>query len=119
MIAREVDARRRHQGGQRGESAAAQPAAFADYPGWARAHERAQSEQTAVAKHVALTWMQRLKRVFTIDIETCAGCGGRLKVIASIEDPVVIGRILEHLEGGEPAPSPFAPRAPPQRELPV
>lgn len=72
-----------------------------------------------VTQHVALTWMQRLKRVFAIDIETCARCGGKLKVIASIEDPAVIGRILKHLEGGESAPSPFAPRAPPQRELPV
>ena len=82
----------------------------------AGAHERAAAEQSVVSKHVALTWMQRLKRVFTIDIETCARCG-RVKVIASIEDPVVIGRILEHFEGSEPAASPFAPRAPPQREL--
>jgi len=26
----------------------------------------------------ALTWVQRLKRVFAIDIETCRQCGGRL-----------------------------------------
>jgi len=37
--------------------------------------------------------MQRLKRVFALDIETCARCGGKLEVIASIEDPEVIGRI--------------------------
>ena len=42
----------------------------------------------------------------------------QLKVIASIEDPAVIGRILEHLDRKRPeAPSPFAPRAPPQGEL--
>jgi len=36
-------------------------------------------------------------------------------VIASIEDAVVIGRILERLDRGEPdAQTPFAPRAPPQ-----
>jgi hypothetical protein len=29
-----------------------------------------------------MTWMQRLKRVFAIDIETCQRCGGPLKVIA-------------------------------------
>jgi hypothetical protein len=34
------------------------------------------------AKHVSITWMQRLKRVFAIDIETCQRCGGPLKVIA-------------------------------------
>ena len=39
---------------------------------------------------------------------------------ASIEDAVVIGRILERLDRGEPdAQTPFAPRAPPQWELPV
>ena len=31
----------------------------------------------------------RLKRVFAIDIETCRRCDGRLKVIASIEEPEV------------------------------
>jgi hypothetical protein len=29
--------------------------------------------------------MQRLKRVFAIDIETCPDCGGALRVIACIE----------------------------------
>ena len=65
--------------------------------------------------------MQRLKRVFAIEIETCRHCGGRLKVIASIEDPGVIERILAYLErpAEEDARAPFAARAPPQRELPV
>jgi hypothetical protein len=35
----------------------------------------------------AMSWMQCLK-LFAIDIQTCQRCGGRLKVIASIEDPV-------------------------------
>jgi len=39
----------------------------------------------------------RLKRVFNIDIETCGECGGRVKVIACIEDPVLIENILTHL----------------------
>jgi len=42
-------------------------------------------------------WAQGLKRVFNTDIETCAECGGRVKVIARIEDPVVIKKILTHL----------------------
>ncbi|SVM74611.1 putative transposase [Klebsiella pneumoniae] len=45
-----------------------------------------------------MTWAQRLKRVFNIDIETCSGCGGAMKVIACIEDPIVIKQILDHLK---------------------
>ena len=40
---------------------------------------------------------QRLKRVFKIDIEICETCGGTMKVIASIEDPTVVKRILAPL----------------------
>jgi len=36
--------------------------------------------------------------VFNIDFETCSECGGPVKVIACIEDPVVIEKILTHLE---------------------
>jgi len=34
-----------------------------------------------------MSWMQRLKRVFRIDIEHCGLCGGRLRVIVCIETP--------------------------------
>ena len=43
-------------------------------------------------------WAQRLKRVFGIDVEHCEQCGGPLKIIASIEDPLLIGKILQHLQ---------------------
>ena len=45
--------------------------------------------------------IQRLKRVFQIDVETCPSCGGTVKIIASIEDPPVIERILNHLASKE------------------
>ena len=45
-----------------------------------------------------MTWMQRLKRVFGIDIETCERCGGKFKVISSIAEPAVIAPILKHLQ---------------------
>ena len=55
-----------------------------------------------------MSWARLLKRVFDIDIEHCPNCGGELKIIAAIEDPAVIVRILSHL--GLPARAP--PRAP-------
>jgi hypothetical protein len=45
-----------------------------------------------------MTWAKRLKRVFNIDIETCNECGGDVRIIASIEDPEVIRKILAHLD---------------------
>ena len=67
-----------------------------------------------------MNWARRLKRVFGIEIEQCAGCGGRLKVIASIEEPELIERILAHRRerGEEEAQTaPLGARAPPQASL--
>lgn len=44
-----------------------------------------------------MTWAQRLKRVFAIEIEKCEQCGGPVRIIASIEDPDVVQKILKHL----------------------
>ncbi|BDB32321.1 IS91 family transposase, partial [Enterobacter hormaechei] len=55
-------------------------------------------DKSPAERHRAMTWMQRLKRVFNIDIEVCEHCGGHVKVIASIEDPKVIEQILKHLK---------------------
>jgi hypothetical protein len=49
------------------------------------------------AKRQAMNWAQRLKRVFRIEIERCSRCGGAVRVIAAIEDPAVIERILAHV----------------------
>jgi hypothetical protein len=54
--------------------------------------------QTPAERRASMSWAQRLKRVFHIDIETCRECGGAMKVIACIEDPVVIQKILDHLK---------------------
>lgn len=75
---------------------------------------------TPAERRAAMTWAQRLKRVFNIDIETCSACGGAMKVIACIEDPVVIKQILDHLKHKDQAIEPGAlpeSRAPPV-ELP-
>ena len=54
--------------------------------------------QTPAGRRAAMIWAQRLKRVFDIDIETCSKCGGDVRIIASIEDPEVIRKILAHLD---------------------
>lgn len=46
-----------------------------------------------------MTWAQRLKRVFSIDVESCVRCGAAVRVIASIEEPALIERILAHVRG--------------------
>jgi hypothetical protein len=70
----------------------------------------------ATGRQPALSWAQRLKRVFAIDIDTCRQCGGRLRVIASIEQPALIDRILGHLGRNAEAVDPTHPsRAPPER----
>ncbi|MBK7249884.1 MAG: transposase [Gammaproteobacteria bacterium] len=70
-------------------------------------------------RHVAMTWARRLKRVFGIEIEACVRCGGKLAIIASIEEPEVIASILAHLETAAPdqfqAELPRGARAPPSQ----
>lgn len=74
-----------------------------------------------VNQHKEMTWAQRLKRVFTIDVTICNRCGGGAKIISCIEDPLVIKKILDHLDA---KPKSLAsachlpePRAPPQASL--
>ena len=58
-----------------------------------------------------MSWARLLKRVFDIDVEHYPNCGGALKIIAAIEDPPVVIKILSHL--GLPTRAP--PRSPARR----
>ena len=51
--------------------------------------------KTEKQKMIAMNWAMRLRRAFDIDITQCEACGGSVKVIAAIEDPVVIEKILK------------------------
>jgi len=67
-------------------------------------------------KRRSMTWAQRLKRVFNIDVSTCSHCGGALRIVASIEEPTAIRAILAHFEKYgtvEKERDRLAPRAPP------
>ena len=48
------------------------------------------------------SWARRLKRVFGIEIERRARCVGKPKIIASIEEPRAIAKILLHLDRTAP-----------------
>ena len=79
----------------------------------------AQDKTSFTAKR-GMSWAQRLKRVFNIDIEVCDICGKKVKIIACIEDPAVIKQILECLNRKMPATKKYAipeGRSPPQKSL--
>ena len=54
----------------------------------------------------AWTWAALMHRVFALDVLACPRCGGRLRVIAIVQDPAVVRTLLAH--GGR-ARSPAAP----------
>jgi uncharacterized protein YbaR (Trm112 family) len=62
-----------------------------------------------------------MRRVFLIDVLECPSCKGRMRVIAAIDQPKLIARILTHL--GLPARAPplaparFEPRGSPSGDL--
>ena len=59
-----------------------------------------------------------MRRVFAIDVLECPACGGRMRVIAAIEDPRAIRAILDCLGLPARAPPPAAARPIEQPELP-
>jgi hypothetical protein len=56
------------------------------------------------------TWAALMRRAFDVDVLRCPRCDGRMQLIATIDDPAVIQRILAHLglpsaRDGPPLPS--------------
>jgi hypothetical protein len=62
---------------------------------------------TTAERHRRATWAELMKRMFGLDVLAC-DCGGRRRVIALINDPPVIRRILRCL-GHDPDPPQRAP----------
>jgi len=58
-------------------------------------------------------WADLMRRSFGFDVLACPRCGGRLELIASIEDPRVIRRILNHLGLPADVPATRPARSPP------
>ena len=68
-----------------------------------RKHKLVAEPQAADELIAPLTWAQRLKKVFNIDITLCPLCGGTLHVIGRgrlrITNPDAIQKILHHMRG--------------------
>jgi len=60
-----------------------------------------------------MSWARLLKRVFNIDVSICNKCGANTKIIAAIEDPKVIKKILTHLGLPWAPPLPWPATGPP------
>src|SRR5206468_7375165 len=76
--------------------------------------EPAPTTDAASPRPRAWSWPDLLRHTFAVDVLACPRCGGRMRVIATIEDPVVIRKILTHL--GLPT-EPPSPRPPPRNLL--
>ena len=58
-----------------------------------------------------------MQRTFGIDVLRCPHCGSKRRVVALIQDPLVVRKILVHL-GLDGEPTELAPaRSPPELEL--
>jgi len=58
-------------------------------------------------------WAELMRRSLGLDVLACPRCGGRLTLIALIEDPAVIARVLRHLGLPTAMPEAQPARAPP------
>jgi hypothetical protein len=63
------------------------------------------------------TWAALMRRAFAIDVLACPRCGGRLRVIATVEDPVAVRQLLAARRPAEPLGP--GPAAAPAGALPI
>ena len=67
------------------------------------------------------TWAALMRRAFDLDVLRCRRCAGRMELIATIDDPAVISRILAHLRspGARDGPESAAVVSPPRDAQPA
>ena len=56
-----------------------------------------ETEQDDFGRHSRRAWARLIRKVYLADPLTCPKCGDTLRIIAFIEDPPVIEKILRHL----------------------
>ena len=69
-------------------------------------------------RHPHPSWAELLRRAWAVDVLACRACGGRLRLLATIQDPAVVHRVLTHLGLPTESPQPLPARAPPQSPEP-
>ena len=65
---------------------------------------------TPYRRNSRMTWAALIKAVYEEDPLKCPKCGGQMKIVSFIEEPLVIEKILRHCKLWKEAP----PRAPPK-----
>jgi len=73
---------------------------------------------SGVSKPRHWTWANLMRRAFDFDVLACPRCGGRMSLIATIDDPRVIRKILAHLGLATEVPQLHPSRSPPGRSDP-
>ena len=63
-------------------------------------------------------WADLMRRSMGLDVVTCPRCGGRLRLIAMIDDPTVVQRVLRHVGLPTQIPDARPARAPPTEVAP-
>ena len=66
------------------------------------------------AETMYIPWADLMRRVFEVDVLLCPHCLGKRRIVAFLDDPLVIHRILRHV-GLDPEPRP--PPLPSQLEM--
>lgn len=73
----------------------------------------ADARETARRRARGQCWAALMQRTYGIDVLACPWCGGRLRLIALIEEAAEIDRILRHLGVPMEIPAPRPARSPP------
>ncbi|MFI5298610.1 MAG: transposase [Polyangiales bacterium] len=69
-----------------------------------------------LAKSPRVDWPTLMRRTFDFDVLHCPKCDGRMRVVADIQDPLVIADILAHLRKPTRAPPLARARAPDEHD---
>ena len=56
------------------------------------------ADETAQHRRRRRLWAQLLRRVYEVDPLTCRRCGAPMRLVAFIQEPAAIRKILAHLE---------------------